>query len=573
MTESNFSNYEALRRNNLIRLECEELIVENVVDPLSKIIRKAHHLTSTVENSIQNLRSVELKADLDLYKKQMPALSSNNPIFKSDKFHKGNISVCYSGDELSLLPINGFGASVEVSGAMIGMVQRAKAPLRCDVCLMLPKSWFQEKDYLNFRYFDKRNLVALHIAKQLNQKKYQKVMSVEAKFQDSHHQKLCLIVRPPIERKKAKNGKEYKSLSKSNNFEIRIVLGTDGFVFPETRYLPDRHNCRYGTNLYSKEENQATPHYNASLCEDSCYLELTTMVKEWCGDCKPFAEASVLFLIWQIQHGICEYKLNVLFLILHLCQKKHISRNMTALQIFTLMLKYIEDQFLQQANLPDLEDECKDGEIISYEDVYKMRDTGNKRILFIGTITDVFENDDVLNFFRSGAARPIFQSAYITNLVYSYNTFYRLDFGDVYQVFYSAKASLKKMNFEEMFLLKFDFYNRYDLYLHIELDRIEGNDVEFGNNASARRVTTLLHEALFGRAKVIGAQTESGALRVGVQLLNTANVGQRVTRGPSGRSEEVQTAKLFKSFWGEKKVDLRRFSDGKVVYACVWKDG
>lgn len=80
----------------------------------------------------------------------------------------------------------------------------------------------------------------------------------------------------------------------------------------------------------------------------------------------------------------------------------------------------------------------------------------------------------------------------------------------------------------------------------------------------------VLNTALFARAKVITATTDSRRLKIGIKLLNTAYNSHRITRGPSGSSEHVGLAKTFKNFWG-KKVELRRFGDGSVVHACVWQ--
>ena len=186
-----------------------------------------------------------------------------------------------------------------------------------------------------FSQRQKRNLVALHLAKQLSHKKHRKHMSVEIAHQSADHHKLCLEL---------KLVKQTKS-----SFKIRLLLGTDGLIFPNFRYLPDRNNCRYNTNLHEKTDAISTSNYNTALAEDGCYLYFANLVNEECS-CRAYAEALMLLKIWQVQHDVTT-EINFLLIMLYMHQKKQISKNMTPLQVFTLTLKFLIDDLLKQARL------------------------------------------------------------------------------------------------------------------------------------------------------------------------------------------------------------------------------
>ena len=378
-------SHDELRQSNRLRLKCEELIKENKLEPEAKILLKARQLLQTVDSAVHSIRA----APLTVQKEQAEKVGHK---FLSDKFCKNHDEeqICiehFDGSELHLRPIDAFGiatSTADTAGVVLGLLKRGKSSsLQCDVCVVLPKNWFQDKDYLNFRYFDKRNMIAIHIARQLSQKKHRKSFSVSVVPQTSDGHKLAIVIKPSAAKK----------LSSNNNFHLRLILGTDGLTFPEMRYLPDRHNCRFNTNNYAVEDNGATPHYNASLAEDACYLYLTNLVREECASSKSYAEASVLFKIWQIQHAVSE-EINILHLLLLLSQRKHISKNMTPLQIFILILKFITDNFLRLTNILDSEIASMDNKLLPYIDFYNYSDNQDKTVQSFITPEGIFQNDE-----------------------------------------------------------------------------------------------------------------------------------------------------------------------------------
>ena len=135
-----------------------------------------------------------------------------------------------------------------------------------------PKFW-AEKDYLNFRYLDKRNLLVLHLEKVLGRKSEQGwVGCVKLGYQFRDARRHCLVLTPPPPKKKGKEG--------TVRFQVRVVFGSDGSVFGPQRLLPDRNNVRtYWKENDASEGLELTPSYNASLALDAALLPLSTHLR------------------------------------------------------------------------------------------------------------------------------------------------------------------------------------------------------------------------------------------------------------------------------------------------------
>eukprot|EP00986_Skeletonema_menzelii_P005322 scaffold1915_cov143-Skeletonema_menzelii.AAC.8 len=186
------------------------------------------------------------------------------------------------------------------------------------------------KDYLNHRYTDKQNILAVHIAKQLSHKKHRsQIGSVHLTRVFGDSRKVALLLTPPtIENDDKKKGKDKKKKRKRSDtddtdggkktknklrFHVRLIFGveqeqqsqdnsnhhqndddsmdTEGSYgnfndtqsfqswIPISRLFPNRSNNRGAVKLSSTEstdvQHRPTPHYNNALSE-SLHLESTT---------------------------------------------------------------------------------------------------------------------------------------------------------------------------------------------------------------------------------------------------------------------------------------------------------
>jgi len=193
------------------------------------------------------------------------------------------------------------------------------------------------KDYLNHRYTDKRNILAVHIAKQLSQKKHRsKVGAVHLTNVFGDSRKVGLVLTPPLDsdedessskqsssadKKKRKRGKKEESnknkgTMKNNKlrFRIRLIFGvkqdelsqksssnqnhhdsdddssdeemedvaTWNSWIPRSRLLPNRNNNRSEKQSDNTNDapngNDGTPHYNNALAEDLHLLTTTNLI-------------------------------------------------------------------------------------------------------------------------------------------------------------------------------------------------------------------------------------------------------------------------------------------------------
>eukprot|EP00551_Chaetoceros_affinis_P004333 CAMPEP_0203667368 /NCGR_PEP_ID=MMETSP0090-20130426/4209_1 /ASSEMBLY_ACC=CAM_ASM_001088 /TAXON_ID=426623 /ORGANISM="Chaetoceros affinis, Strain CCMP159" /LENGTH=1488 /DNA_ID=CAMNT_0050531501 /DNA_START=87 /DNA_END=4553 /DNA_ORIENTATION=+ len=245
------------------------------------------------------------------------------------------------------------------------------------------------KDYLNGRYFDKRNIFAIHLAKYLSQKKQRKhIGSVHVLNElDGDYRKVSLILTPPIpddgssetkknSTKKRKNcestsnddaqqdKKKKKDKKKKIRFRIRLVFGvqfdlssrkkvdcnTGGWI-PSARLFPNRCNNKI-VQLPDQEgvaNNNGTPNYNNALADDMHHLSSTQILSSVSSVAlKVFTETWTLLKIWCLQRGFLRghdtFSEKSLGLSLaYLYRSKLVSVRMDSIQVFTVWMKLMSD--------------------------------------------------------------------------------------------------------------------------------------------------------------------------------------------------------------------------------------
>jgi len=201
------------------------------------------------------------------------------------------------------------------------------------------------KDYLNHRYTDKRNILAVHIAKQISQKKHRsKIGAVHLTQMFGDSTKVGLMLTPPSDdgqqsdsSKKKSSKKKRKRESEENTkkgkknklrFRIRLVFGvkleedektsskksgdqkdisedeysTDSSDeetevptswsswIPRSRLLPNRSNNR--STSQSDTNNSSTPHYTNAIAEDLHFLSTTDLISSTLSTLTPNSSSS-----------------------------------------------------------------------------------------------------------------------------------------------------------------------------------------------------------------------------------------------------------------------------------------
>jgi len=303
------------------------------------------------------------------------------------------------GSSLKILPINSYMAN---GAGLTTAVANANVIPTLDLAVLLPVTsrggdhdhdhthantgMVGGKDYLNNRYFDKRNIVAIHMAKYLSQKKQRKnVGHVHIRNElDGDSRKISIILTPPLRndadgvghksaktknRGNARGDKEegHKTTNKKSNkskvrFRVRLVFGAElqstrdgvdantGWI-PSARLFPNRCNNKFlnhGDNQMIVTD-EGTPSYNNALANDLHHTNKSQiLVSTASNGSKTFTESWTLLKIWCLQRGFLRghdtFSETCLGLTLaYLYRNKIVSFRMDSVQIFTVWLKFMSD--------------------------------------------------------------------------------------------------------------------------------------------------------------------------------------------------------------------------------------
>ncbi|KAJ6153792.1 hypothetical protein N7470_006751 [Penicillium chermesinum] len=125
-----------------------------------------------------------------------------------------------------------------------------------DLAVTMPNSIFQEKDYVNYRFFHKRAYYIACIAAGIQEISNELALDVRFGFQDGDSLRPIILLEPLSTSKAGKGSSQPK---------IRILTAIDPQLFPITKTLPGKCNIRQGSTAGQTDSGESTPFYNASL--------------------------------------------------------------------------------------------------------------------------------------------------------------------------------------------------------------------------------------------------------------------------------------------------------------------
>lgn len=175
----------------------------------------------------------------------------------------------------------------------------------CDLGLEMPSHLFNERDYLNYRYFIKKNMYLAHVHSQLSAlKKYAQVkFEFVAEFNAIYNPVLCLV------------------FPGDDAFEVRLHAIPPSSVFRLARFNPSQANVRkdfFAKNFDSngdlaalvsndnpdETQDELTPMYNADILADLTARENNEFVKKTLNEGKSVIEAIKLLKLWLMKRGL-----------------------------------------------------------------------------------------------------------------------------------------------------------------------------------------------------------------------------------------------------------------------------
>ncbi|KAF2277561.1 pre-rRNA processing protein Utp22 [Westerdykella ornata] len=447
-------------------------------------------------------------------------------------------------------------SNINVTGSFpLKTATRTDGDFAIDLVVTMPKTLFQEKDYLNYRYFYKRAYYLACVAAGIQNSK---AGYFKTSFDCLNGNQLqpVLVVHPSGD-----NGADDFSSSKC---VVRILLAIPENTFPESKLRPGA-NCIRSQFASEEETSNAagpTPFYNATLQSDVAVTPYLKLLHSAAAKCEAFKDACILGRIWLRQRGFGSRI------------RKGGFGNFEWAALMAVLL-----QPTPGAGTPPLS--------TGYSSYQLFKATLQFLVKHSLTRTPYGFNVRDVTFPKTNFAPVFFDGPRNLNLLFKMTpwSYSRLQ--------NEAKATIDMLgdstadHFESTFILKADLLTfHYDAVLRIPLSSLEVDPVsEDYDEALLEKLRSLyntLTRALTDRVTTLDLlapdhDTWEVALKrppesqhksvLVVLSTSPSNANRTVDLGPA--AENKKEAASFRQFWGE-KAELRRFKDGSILESVVW---
>ncbi|KAI1463557.1 Nrap protein [Daldinia caldariorum] len=454
-------------------------------------------------------------------------------------------------------------AEVNVAGSWILKTNTKSQPdLAVDMIVVMPSSIFQEKDYLNMRYFYKRAYYLAYIAADLRE---QLGATTEFVFDHMHGNMLLpILVARPKNTANRDDGSEMSNSRRKPIPAIRIIPCAPEDYFPAGKLTAVSNAIRQGKSEGGEDAKVPTPFYNATLKAEGLFPSYLRLLYRTVKSCSAFKDACVLGRIWLQQRGFngnisnggfghFEWAVLMALLLQGGGRKGEpvLSPSLHSTQLFKATLQYIASANLQ------------------------------KKALVIGK--------------DSHGPESIRQSMPVLyDTARGINVLYKMTPWSIAMLTEQAKWSLSAINdsphdqFDPLFIVKVDQpLQTFDILMSVKLPNSKEGVQSVDRKGFVCDFSTKLYNtvkrALGERAELIHIslpetgtwpvsanipQTKNASLLVGI-IIDPLKASQGRDYGPP--YEQKKEAAKFREFWGEKS-DLWQFPDGSIVESLDWTE-
>jgi U3 small nucleolar RNA-associated protein 22 len=523
-------------KSNAFRIQVDELLVQ--IRPRSGKLGEAagvalHALKSTIEQipSSKPLALEEAERGLLKHKVAIPFPDPRPPKDAKYKF-------AYAKP-----------AMINIVGSFaLKTTPRSTAGLEVDMVVTMPDGLFEEKDYLNYRYFYKRAYYLAYIANAIKAAHKQNYQVRFKLFRDDKFKPILIV--SPMEPASADQ-------PPASKWQINIIPCVSQDQFAQGK-LELQRNCIRGADASSEATSTATPFYNSSLRADMLVTPMLKLVHTAKKNCENFTDTCLLGATWLRQRGFGSSISSGGFgnfewaALLALCLKSGgtnnkplLSNGYSSYQLFKALLQ-----------------------LLAVKDFFKQP-------LIIGTTNDAPKSLQTLPIVWDGDN--------------SHNLLYKMQQWSYKLLRYEAKTTLTTLGdqnydgFESTFIQRVqEPLMRFDHIMQVPLQTLTGPDRGSDERTSIEKLNTFLAHGLGDRVSQISITTNPldtwslgssrpqtnrlSLITIGL-IVNPANVDRVVDHGPSAENKSEATA--FRDFWGE-KAELRRFKDGSILESLVW---
>jgi U3 small nucleolar RNA-associated protein 22 len=417
-----------------------------------------------------------------------------------------------------------------------------------DMIVQMPKELFQDKDYMNLRYFYRRAYYLAYITAHLKKQLEGKLIADKVLLHDNP-----LL---PALRLRPSNA---KGDPKHPTFSIRIIPCAPEYLFPSSKLLSTSTCNKVGDDDAQKKP---TPFYNSTLKAEGTYVQYLRLLTHTKKECAGFQDACVLGRIWLKQRGFGgaiskggfgHFEWAIMIALLLQTGGKNgkavLSMSLSATELFKAAVQFLsttdfnKKPFILGATTTPMEAIRESGPV--------MYDTGRE-----------------LNVLAK-------MGSWSANLL-------RLQAKNTADLF--ADEAVDK--FEPSFILKADGkLQMYDAVFEIKIPERQLSNPADSRGAAwdfAVEVHRILKRAFGDRAMLVhveqpqvepsnleGSFRRTKAITASV-IFDPVHMPRGMEHGPP--AEEQKEAARFRQFWGE-KAELRRFKDGSILECVDWTNG
>ncbi|PBK93042.1 Nrap protein [Armillaria gallica] len=436
-----------------------------------------------------------------------------------------------------------------------------------DVAVEMPDSLFQEKDYLNGRFFHKRSFYLAKLAEALCDKK--RGLNVDCSYHSlSDNPRLTKLVLEP------RPGITKNDFSKLKAQICIIPVLSSSSPISLQRLSPSHSNVRS-----SEETRVPTPLYNTALLTaftPSSHLVSTHALQQ---EAPALGDALTLLRVWANQRGYCDgstpgirgfegkgpWWVSVLRALIlgeeaGKSKRKPLGRGLSSYQLFKAAIDFLATHDFQT------------------QPVFVKTEDGNKYPL---------------------EEYSSYHEAVFVDASSRVNLLADVPLGSLDLLRYDAKKTLQALSsssssfdpFAEAFLRdRRHLSTRFDAIIRVDLStsKLRKNSldatIDHGSphNALLASMSTLLRQGLGNRTKALAILHPSSTSRPLSQahpsndniiflgfVYDQEHAFRQVDHGPAADDLDPTHAASFRELWGD-KAELRMFKDGRIVESVVW---
>ncbi|KAI9878470.1 MAG: hypothetical protein M1830_000804 [Pleopsidium flavum] len=427
-----------------------------------------------------------------------------------------------------------------------------------DLAVTMPPVLFQDKDFLNYRYFYKRAYYIACLAAGLQEARE---CNLRISYEHQHGNSLLpiLVIKPSGD-----NAEDEETISRCI---IRIITAIPEDLFPIWKIRPDKTCIRLNNlkdDVTSTASFRATPFYNATLRVESSVVTYLKLFHRASTLCESYNDVCLLGRVWLRQRGLGKSIAKGGFgpfewaaICATLLQgggthgKPVLASRYSCYQLFKATLQFLatrdmatvpfvmhaDDLEIRKSDVPVFFDGLRGMNIL-----YKMTPWSYSILRHEARMTLDMLNDSGLDHF---------DTTFITR---HDEPLQRFD--GLVRVTCPSPQTQKQGSLDHISTIGHFSYMLYKILRTALSDRVSLIHLSFGDIGDW---------AIKSRAPMFEHQ---GCILVGF-LLNPDNAARLVDHGPS--AEDQKAAIAFRKFWGE-KAELRRFKDGSILESLVWSD-